>query len=250
MDETKLFNGHAEAYAAGRPSYAKELIDCLYGCYGVTADSVIADIGSGTGKFAAQLLERGSTVFCVEPNDDMRRTAEQELGGLSNFRSVKGDASDTTLEAGSVGFVTTAQAFHWFDVAKFRSECARILRPDGMVFLIWNIRDESDPLNRDMREIYTEYCPHFKGFNGGIVKDDPRIREFFRNGYEFVSFANPLYLNRDAFILRSLSGSYSLMEGDARYEEYLKAVADVFEKYAAEGNVTIANQSVAYAGSI
>ncbi|MBO4325533.1 MAG: methyltransferase domain-containing protein [Lachnospiraceae bacterium] len=250
MDEKKLFNGHAEAYTAGRPSYAKELIDCLYGRYGVTADSVIADIGSGTGKFAAQILNRGSRVFCVEPNDDMRRTAEQELGGLTNFRSVKGDEADTTLEAGSVDFITTAQAFHWFDVAKFRTECARILKPGGKVFLIWNIRDESDPLNRDMREIYTKYCPNFKGFNGGIVKDDPRIREFFRNGYEFVSFTNPLYLNRDAFILRSLSGSYSLMKGDARYEEYLKAVADVFEKYAAEGNVTIANQSVAYAGSI
>ena len=40
MDEKKLFDGHAKAYTAGRPGYAKELIDSLYDRYGVTADSV------------------------------------------------------------------------------------------------------------------------------------------------------------------------------------------------------------------
>ncbi|MBO7631392.1 MAG: class I SAM-dependent methyltransferase [Lachnospiraceae bacterium] len=250
MDEKKLFDGHAKAYTAGRPGYAKELIDCLYDRYGVTAESVIADIGSGTGKFAAQLLERGSTVCCVEPNDDMRRTAEEELGGLANFRSVRGDAADTTLEPESVDFITTAQAFHWFDVVKFRAECARILKSAGKVFLIWNMRDESDPMNRELREIYTKYCPDFRGFNGGIVKDDPRIREFFKNGYEYVSFANPLPLDRVTFVARSLSGSYSLLEGDERYGEYMKAIEDVFERYARDGIVTIANQSVAYIGNV
>ncbi len=98
MDTTKKFDGHASAYTAGRPSYAKELIDCLYGRYGLSETSLIADIGSGTGKFAAHLLERGSKVFCVEPNDDMRKTAEAELAGYRNFYSVRGDAKHTGLE--------------------------------------------------------------------------------------------------------------------------------------------------------
>ena len=38
--------------------------------------------------------------------------------------------------------------------------------------------------------------------------------------------------------------------GDARYEEYLQAVTDVFDRYAKEGFVTIANHSVAYTGII
>lgn len=36
----------------------------------------------------------------------------------------------------SVDFVTTAQAFHWFDGALFRRECKRILKKNGLVFLI------------------------------------------------------------------------------------------------------------------
>ena len=44
MDEKKLFDGHAKAYTAGRPGYAKKLIDCLYrecvkgkmNCFGIS----------------------------------------------------------------------------------------------------------------------------------------------------------------------------------------------------------------------
>ena len=249
MDATKLFDGHAENYTVGRPGYARELIDCLYDRYGVSQESVIADIGSGTGKFAAQLLERGNLVYGVEPNDDMRHAAENELRRFTSFHSVAGDAANTTLATGSVDFITTAQAFHWFDVEAFRRECARILR-GGKVFLIWNIRDESDPLNRDLYRIYRQFCPTFKGFNGGLEKDDPRITEFFRGEYEFVSFDNPLQQDRDTFLARSLSGSYSLKAGDDRYEEYMKILTDTFERYAVNGVVTVANGSVAYIGTV
>ena len=62
MDNTKKFDGLAGNYTFGRPSYAPELTECLYTRYGFSDNSVIADIGSGTGKFAALLLEKGSTV--------------------------------------------------------------------------------------------------------------------------------------------------------------------------------------------
>ena len=85
MDSTRKFDGYAKDYAVGRPSYALDLINCLYERYGISEKSVIADIGSGTGKFAKHLLERGSQVYCVEPNDDMRQTAEKELGSYEKF---------------------------------------------------------------------------------------------------------------------------------------------------------------------
>ena len=79
MDSTKMFDGYANDYTVGRPSYAAELIDCLYNKYGFSKSSIIADIGSGTGKFAKHLLDRGSQVYCVEPNDDMRDLLLDEL---------------------------------------------------------------------------------------------------------------------------------------------------------------------------
>ena len=135
MDNTQRFSGLAELYAQARPAYAGELIDFLYSRQ-FSADSRIADIGSGTGKFARLLLDRGSTVYCVEPNSDMRAQAVRELSEYAGFRSVDGEASRTALEDASVDFVTAAQAFHWFDVPAFRRECQRILKPCGSVFQI------------------------------------------------------------------------------------------------------------------
>lgn len=250
METSNLFDGYASDYTVGRPGYAPELLECMYGKYGMSRKSVIADIGSGTGKFAKYLIERGSEVYCVEPNDDMRRTAENELGTFDNFHSVSGDAENTHLDDESVDFITTAQAFHWFDVERFRKECGRILRTDGNVFLIWNMRDETSGLNHEMFNIYTKYCHDFRGFNGGIKKDDKRIAAFFGNEYEYISFDYPLYLDKERFIARSLSGSYSLKKGDKDFEYFLAEITGVFDRFASGETVTIANESVAYVGKI
>lgn len=250
MDATKKFDGRAKDYTVSRPSYAIELIDHLYINYGISELSIIADIGSGTGKFAKHLLERGSEVYCVEPNEDMRCAAENELREYTNFHSVQGNAENTMLEAGFVDYITTAQAFHWFDVKKFKQECSRIIKNRGKVFLIWNVRDSADLLNQELHQIYSKYCPDFKGFSGGIEQDDPRIMEFFSGRYDYVSFDNPLHFDKEKFIARSLSGSYSLKDGDSEYEEYMEALIAVFNKHSNKGIVSIGNQSVAYIGTI
>ncbi len=250
MNNTDLFDGYAKAYTTGRPDYARKLIDHMYDTCGISKDSTIADIGSGTGKFAKHLIDRGSEVYCVEPGSDMRQTAEKELSQFANFHSVAGDAENTTLEDNSVDFITTAQAFHWFDVEKFQKECKRILRPDGKVFLIWNIRDEEDPVNSSMLEINRKYCPDFHGFGGGIKRDDPRIQKFFDNRYERIAFDHPLFLDKDTFIARCLSGSYSLKEGDENFDEYLSEIISVYEKNSDNGIIRIGNSSVAYIGTL
>ena len=250
MDATKKFDGRAADYTVGRPGYAPELIDFIYQNCGISEGAVFADIGSGTGKFSKYLLDRASEVYCVEPNPDMRKAAEEELKGYLNFHSVTGNAEDTTLDTESVDCITVAQAFHWFDVEKFRSECRRIIRGDGRIFLIWNSRNTEDPLNHELYAINAQCCPAFKGFNGGIKKDDQRIIEFFKGRYEYAAFDNPLHLDRTKFIARSLSSSYSLKEGDDGYGTYLQRLNDLFDKYEKNGKVLIPNKSAVYYGRV
>ena len=82
------------------------------------------------------------------------------------------------------------------------------------------------------------------------MKDDPRIKLFFNDQYDYISFDNPLFYDREKFIARNLSGSYSLKEGDTGFDDYLKEIDNIFNKYARDGIVSIANQSVAYIGEI
>ena len=250
MDNTQNFSGLADDYTIGRPTYSNTFIESLYSQYGFTEKSVIADIGSGTGKFAKQLLDKGSFVYCIEPNDDMRNNAIKELGRYKGFHTVDGTATDTKLPDNSVNFITSAQAFHWFDVALFKKECKRILKNNGSVFLIWNMRDMSSKVNQVSFEIYSKYCPNFKGFGGGIQKDDIRIKQFFEDRYKYVEFDNPLFYDNNKFISRSLSGSYSLKNGDENYYEYLGALSDLFERHSKDNVLTMANKTVVYIGKV
>lgn len=250
MDSTRNFSGLAAEYTAGRPVYAEAFLESLYARHGFSAESAVADIGSGTGKFAKQLLDRGSTVWCVEPNGDMRRTAVRELGGYAKFCAVNGTAAETTLADTSVDFITAAQAFHWFDVSAFQKECRRILKPGGRVFLIWNLRDMTDEMNRRCHAVHAAYCPAFQGFGGGIQKDDARIGQFFGGQYRYEEFDNPLFYDREKFLSRSLSGSYSLQQGDARYADYIGALSELFDEYAENGVLAMANRTVAYSGTL
>lgn len=245
--ETK-FDGRAENYLAARPAYSDELIEWLYTEMGLSSNSVIADIGCGTGKFSAQLLKRGSTVYGVEPNEGMRKKAAAAMQGYSRFRLFSGNDAHTGLQDTSVDAVTAAQAFHWFDSGIFREECNRIVRPGGRIFLIWNLRDLRYDVNQQWEAVFREFAENFIGFNNGLVEDDPRIRAFFPDGYERRAFENPLSFEREMFCRRLLSSSYAPMEGTPRYEEFLKRVNEIFDHFQQNGRIRVPHDSVVYWG--
>lgn len=250
MDNTKKFNGIADEYTQSRPSYAAEFIKCLFSKYDFSDSSVVADIGSGTGKFAKQILDKGCNVICVEPNTDMRLVAEKELCEYPNFKSVAGSAENTMIPDSSVDFITTAQAFHWFDTPSFKKECSRIIKPEGKAFLIWNARNNEALINKELHRVYSKYCPEFKGFSGGTKPHDDRIKYFFDNNYEYITFDNPLYFDREKFISRSLSSSYSLKKYDSNFDLYIKETEKIFDEFETDGFVKIENRTVAYVGTI
>ena len=168
MNNTDRFTGKARAYAQGRPDYPASVVGLL------TRESRrenprLADMGSGTGILSRAMLERGCTVYSVEPNDDMRKEVEKRLSAFPRFHSVAGTAERTGLPGASVDLVTAAQSFHWFDAAAFKRECRRILSGGGKVALIWNSRVEDSPIAREEGNIHRLYCPCFYGFSGGLA---------------------------------------------------------------------------------
>ncbi|MEB9193609.1 class I SAM-dependent methyltransferase, partial [Bacillus cereus] len=193
MKTTENFTDRADMYAKYRPSYPNEYIDYLLPANQVKGNRIVADIGSGTGIFSRQLLESGLHVIGVEPNDDMRKMAEQSLKLYSRFQSIKATAENTTLKENSVDLVTVAQAFHWFDKEAFKIECQRILKQKANVALVWNSRDLTSPLIKENAEICQKTCPNFKGFSGGIDETPEVFNSFFKDGkYEFKEYQNDL----------------------------------------------------------
>src|SRR5687768_16300575 len=134
------FSSRAEAYAKYRPCYPAGVVETLKSECGLTTDSVVADVGSGTGILTELLLKNGNRVFGIEPNEAMRVFAEEALKDYPQFESVDGSAEATALPDDTMDIVVAAQAFHWFDREKTKREFTRILKPNGWVALIWNER--------------------------------------------------------------------------------------------------------------
>src|SRR5688572_27319071 len=138
LDPTKRFTNRVDNYLKFRPRYPTEIIALLEKDCALTPDSVIADVGSGTGFLSELFLRNGNQVFGVEPNAEMRAAGERLLADYPNFASINATAEATTLPDSSVDFVTAGQAFHWFDREKARVEFQRILKADGWVVIVWN----------------------------------------------------------------------------------------------------------------
>lgn len=250
MNNTIKFNGKADTYAIARPTYPAEFIDYLYNKTGFSDESIIADIGAGTGILTKLLLERGSSVFAVEPNNDMRSKAGMLIKDYDKLIIVDGTAEDTTLGDNSMDFITVAQAFHWFDVDMFKKECKRIIKKNGIVVLVWNNRVEESPIVKDSAEIFKKYCANFNGFSGSRISKNDNINRFFDNKNDVVEFENDLKFDCDGFINRSLSSSYSLSKDDKMFDRYLAELKDLFYKYADNGILTMPNKTTAYIGGM
>jgi SAM-dependent methyltransferase len=251
MNPTDKFSGKADVYSKSRPSYPTEYIDYLLSVNPLNETSMVADIGSGTGILTRQLLKRGIHVVAVEPNDDMRIKAEQDLQQFAHFTSIKGSAEDTTLPDNCVDLVIAAQAFHWFDQEKFKLECNRILKQEAKVALVWNSRDFKSPLIKENAEIFKKYCPNFYGFSGGIEEREEVFNRFFLNGeFEYKEFPNDLVMDFEGFLGRNLSASYSLKESDKEYESFVEDITNLFEKYSQNGKISMPNYTRSYLGNV
>jgi SAM-dependent methyltransferase len=251
MNETK-FDGMGEIYSKYRPTYPIEFINFLYTNIGITKDNVIADIGSGTGILTKQLLVLGNIVYAVEPNQDMRIKAEIDLCEFSNFISINGTAENTTLNTKSVNYITVAQAFHWFDRKKFKTECQRILKAEGKVILVWNSRDLNADVVLETDKIHRAYCSNFKGFSGGMRGEESEgyFNGFFTGEYKTYIFQNNLSFNLDGFIGRNLSASYALKKDDDKYDDYVTELTKCFSKYSVNGTLIMPNITKCYIGII
>jgi SAM-dependent methyltransferase len=100
----------------------------------------VVDLAAGTGKLTRLLVPSGADVIAVEPIAEMRAKIE-------NARAIEGTAEAIPVPDRSVDAVTVAQAFHWFRAEEALSEIHRVLRPGGGLALVWNVRDEADPLH-------------------------------------------------------------------------------------------------------
>lgn len=245
---TQRFSDRVENYVRYRPGYPSDVVDLLVRQARLTPATRVADIGSGTGISAEMFLKAGVPVTGVEPNAPMREAAERLLAGYPCFTSVDGTAQATTLPDGSVDLILAAQAFHWFAGAETRSEFSRILKPGGLVALLWNVRQvDTTPFLRDYEALLLEYGTDYNTVRHETI-DSRVLGGFFTAGHTLHTFPNRQVFDYGSLRGRLLSSSYAPAPGMPRHEEMIAELERIFALHQQGGTVGIDYTTEVYLG--
>lgn len=244
------FEGKSELYSLHRPDYPVDLIPVLELETGLGKESVIADIGSGTGKLSKIFLDNGNIVNCVEPNEEMRERSKKDLSSYAKARFIEGTAEDTGLPDKSMNFIVVGQAFHWFDLEPTKKEFKRILKDGGSVILVWN---ERVPRKTGINAAYEKICKKYsKGYHktgGGTLPSD-FDQKFFKPEVRTFTLPNPQEMDLEGLMGRYFSASYSLKKGERGYGVMLKQLKKAFEENKRGDVIVMEQQTRVYIGRL
>ena len=255
MKDPKIrFSDRAENYARYRPGYPREVLKFLEDKCALTDGSVVADIGSGTGKLTELFLKNGNRVLAVEPNKEMREAAERLLGNHPGFKSVAGAAEDTTLVGESVDLLVVANSLHWVQRDAARAEFSHVLKPGGRVAFVWNMSREA---GTPFLEAYSRLVSTYRTDNGagGNAEDVHEMtKAFFDEGsgeqrsYEVGSFPYSQHLDFEGLKGLVLSSSSMPAGNEPGSEQMLRDLEEVFSTNKSNGEVVMEYKVSVYCG--
>jgi len=140
----------AAEYAAHRPDYPADAVRwCVAPLGRDVAGLRVLDLGAGTGKLTALLVDLGADVTAVEPDEGMLTELRRQA---PSARALHGPAEAIPLPDGSVDAVLCGQSLHWFDLSRAVPEIVRVLGRHGVLGALWNSDDDRVPWVAGLRE--------------------------------------------------------------------------------------------------
>ena len=216
--QANSFGPAARTYEETRPGYPEEAVEWLV----PSGARRVLDIGAGTGKFTRLLRAEGREVIAVDPSAQMLEVLREKVDGVE---TLLGTAESLPLPDESVDAVTVAQAWHWVDGDRGVREIARVLKPGGVLGLIWNARDDDVTWVREFGEAI--------GANDAITPDsidELAIGAPFEPGVE-LALPWLQHLTRPGLLALARTRSHFLVQDQERQDLALAAVAEVVTRH-------------------
>lgn len=223
------FEGAAGVYDTARPSYPADAVQFLVDTLGLGAGRRVLDLAAGTGKLTRALVPSGAAVMAAEPVSAMRRALADSLGGARDRTAsvVAAVAQALPVGDGALDAITVGQAFHWFAGDEVLAEMQRAIRPGGGLGLIWNWRDQSDPLQAALTAVMEPLRGDAPSYESGEWRRVLEASERFEAvGEAHVPWRQPVDIEGVADRVASVSFIAALASEDrARLLDRVRAVA-------------------------
>lgn len=230
------FGRVAAVYEAGRPEYPAEAVEWMLAPVASRAHPVrVADVGAGTGKLTRALREAGAEAVAIDPDAGMLDQLRSAVPGVPTF---VGTGERLPLPDGAVDAVVFGQAWHWVDPAAASVECGRVLRPGGVLGLVWNVRDESvewvAELTRIMKPSSAEQFVRRFAADGSNAE----IRDPF-GPPDAAEWAWVRPMTRDALLAMVRSRSYVITAAPDERARIEAGIAALFDEIGAVGDAVV-----------
>jgi 2-polyprenyl-3-methyl-5-hydroxy-6-metoxy-1,4-benzoquinol methylase len=130
--------------------------------------SLVLEIGCGTGLFTKELANTANTIVAIDISDALIRKAMERVSS-ANVNFIAGNAYDTQFQSGSFDFVVGSSALHHLEIDSALQEFSRILRSGGKMMF-------TEPNMMNPQVALTKNVPSLKRRAG----DSPDETAFFR----------------------------------------------------------------------
>lgn len=217
----RSFGAEAHTYETGRPDYPIQAVDwLLQPVAGGERRIRVADVGAGTGKLTRVVQELGAEVVAIDPDPQMLATLRESVHAVP---TLVGTAERMPLPDDSVDAVVLGQAWHWVDPTAAAAEAGRVLRPGGVLGLVWNLRDDDVDWVARMTAVM-----HGSHAEEVLAEGSPQVGEPFGE-LESAEWRWTRPMNRATFLAMARSRSYVITapaDERARIEAGLVGVLD------------------------
>jgi ubiquinone/menaquinone biosynthesis C-methylase UbiE len=129
------FDGVAEQYEEARRSYPVALRQHLTHEGVLNPQSIVVDLGAGTGQVARLLAGTAHQVIAIEPESDMVRVGIEATADFDNIRWQQGSDADLAriLQHRTVDLVVIGNAFHHLNQPVLLRDLDRLVSDGGAV---------------------------------------------------------------------------------------------------------------------
>ncbi len=250
IDSTNFYFGKQEDYSKYRPGYPKKLFELLTEVYNFK-NKAIVELGAGTGKFSKIASSYCNKIYYVEPNMDMINKGKEYCKDCNNIIFVNNTAENTKLHSDIADIVFAVQSFHWFDKVALKTEVKRILKSSGYFAIVWNDwEDENNEFSKSYFKYINDWNTKLTGRKYQHKNVDDR-KKFFKDGmYDTYTFIHSKKYSLKMLIGLSKSLSYAPKEDEIYYDEFIKGIIEIFDKYQNNANVRFDFHTEMYIGKV
>ncbi|MCR5754431.1 MAG: class I SAM-dependent methyltransferase [Acetatifactor sp.] len=150
-------------YDKSRPMYVKEIYKDILCYQPIDSNSIVLEIGMGTGKATGPVLDTGCCLTGIEPGKQLADFARQRFVNYANFTLENQTLQEFGGQEKSFDLIYAATAFHWIPEEYGYKRVFQLLKPGG-TFARFAYHAGADKGRAAMAEeiqgIYSKYFPH------------------------------------------------------------------------------------------